>query len=101
MYLYCCRCSFISNNNLTIGKFSFQVFAILVFEMVLFLGLIIPLPYKIRQNLFDFISENPIVAKFQYGLKVRGLETPPCTLCCVANFIPCLDYVHIYFDSLY
>jgi Bap31/Bap29 transmembrane region len=40
--------------------------------MVVFVGLIIPLPYKIKRKLFTFISESPLVAKVQYGMKVRG-----------------------------
>lgn len=46
------------------------VFALLVFEMVLFASLIIPLPFTWKRTLFTFISENPLVAKLQYGLKI-------------------------------
>lgn len=46
------------------------VFVLLVFEMAVFLGLIIPLPFAARRKLFNFISESPIVAKIQYGLKI-------------------------------
>ncbi|KAM3425508.1 Endoplasmic reticulum transmembrane protein [Cercospora zeina] len=46
------------------------VFALLVFEMAVFMTLIIPLPFKIKRSLFTFISENPLVAKLQYGLKI-------------------------------
>lgn len=46
------------------------VFALLVFEMVLFMSLIVPLPYRMKRGLFLFISENPLVARMQYGLKV-------------------------------
>jgi hypothetical protein len=49
---------------------SLQVFGLLVFEMALFATLIIPLPFKMKRGLFTFISENPIVAKIQYGMKV-------------------------------
>ncbi|OJJ45609.1 hypothetical protein ASPZODRAFT_68826 [Penicilliopsis zonata CBS 506.65] len=38
--------------------------------MAVFLGLIIPLPYTVKRKLFAFISESPIVAKLQYGLKI-------------------------------
>ena len=41
-----------------------------MFEMVVFMTLIIPLPYPMKRKLFTFMSENPIVAKLQYGLKV-------------------------------
>jgi len=46
------------------------VFGLLVFEMALFATLIIPLPFKMKRGLFTFISENPIVAKIQYGMKI-------------------------------
>ncbi|KAI9806520.1 MAG: hypothetical protein M1833_003707 [Piccolia ochrophora] len=46
------------------------VFAMLVSEMVLFLLLIVPLPYTWRRKLFTFISESPLVAKAQYGMKI-------------------------------
>lgn len=41
--------------------------------MVLFMGLIIPLPFTIKRKMFTFISESPIVAKLQYGMKVSLL----------------------------
>ena len=47
-----------------------QVFALLVFEMAVFVSLIIPLPFTMKRKLFSFISESPIIAKLQYGLKV-------------------------------
>lgn len=43
---------------------------LLVFEMGVFLALIVPLPFVIKRKLFTFISESPIIAKLQYGLKV-------------------------------
>ncbi|QIW96990.1 hypothetical protein AMS68_002508 [Peltaster fructicola] len=46
------------------------VFAILVFEMVLFMALIVPMPFTWKRALFTFISENPLVAKLQYGMKI-------------------------------
>jgi len=46
------------------------VFALLVFEMALFATLIVPLPFKLKRGLFTFISENPVVAKIQYGMKI-------------------------------
>ncbi|KAI7975435.1 hypothetical protein EIK77_006391, partial [Talaromyces pinophilus] len=45
------------------------VFMLLVFEMLVFLALIVPLPYTVKRKLFAFISESPIVAKLQYGLR--------------------------------
>ena len=46
------------------------VFALLVVEMLLFVLLIMPLPHAAKRKLFNFISESPLVAKLQYGLKV-------------------------------
>ncbi|CAK3950750.1 B-cell receptor-associated 31 [Lecanosticta acicola] len=46
------------------------VFALLVFEMSVFIALIVPLPFKVKRGLFTFISENPLVAKLQYGMKI-------------------------------
>lgn len=41
--------------------------------MLIFLALIVPLPFTWRRKLFTFISESPIIAKLQYGMKVRKL----------------------------
>ncbi|KAL2220861.1 putative BAP31 domain protein [Thermoascus aurantiacus ATCC 26904] len=38
--------------------------------MAVFMGLIIPLPFTIKRKLFTFISESPVIAKLQYGLKI-------------------------------
>jgi len=38
--------------------------------MAVFALLIVPLPYKMKRGLFAFISENPLIAKLQYGLKI-------------------------------
>ncbi|KAF2786736.1 endoplasmic reticulum protein [Melanomma pulvis-pyrius CBS 109.77] len=46
------------------------VFAMLMTEMVIFLALIVPLPFTWRRKLFTFISESPIIAKLQYGMKI-------------------------------
>lgn len=46
------------------------VFLLLVSEMALFMLLIIPLPFTIRRKIFMFISENPTIAKLQYGMKI-------------------------------
>jgi hypothetical protein len=46
------------------------VFLLLVTEMVIFMALIIPLPFTWRRKLFTFISESPIIAKLQYGMKI-------------------------------
>ncbi|KAK7408770.1 Endoplasmic reticulum transmembrane protein 3 [Neonectria magnoliae] len=46
------------------------VFVLLVFEMTLFMLLIVPLPFNVKRKIFTFISENPIVAKIQYWMKI-------------------------------
>ena len=46
------------------------MFALLVFEMALFCALLVPMPFKMKRKMFTFISENPLVARLQYGLKV-------------------------------
>lgn len=43
---------------------------LLVVEMSVFMLLIVPLPYTWKRKLFNFISENPLIAKLQYGMKV-------------------------------
>ena len=43
---------------------------LLVTEMVLFMALIVPMPFTFKRKLFNFIAESPIVAKAQYGLKI-------------------------------
>ena len=53
-------------------NFFLQVFCLLVFEMAVFMGLILPLPFTVKRKLFTFISESPVVAKLQYGLKVSS-----------------------------
>jgi len=46
------------------------VFLLLVVEIIVFIGLIIPLPFTLKRKLFTFVSESPIVAKLQYGMKI-------------------------------
>lgn len=46
------------------------VFLLLVAEMVIFMGLVMPLPFTIKRKLFTFVSESPLIAKLQYGLKI-------------------------------
>ncbi|KIM61834.1 hypothetical protein SCLCIDRAFT_1215653 [Scleroderma citrinum Foug A] len=47
-----------------------MTFFLLAAEMVTFCILVFPLPYTIRKRLFRFLSENFIVAKIAYGLKI-------------------------------
>ncbi|RMZ10055.1 hypothetical protein D0860_03999 [Hortaea werneckii] len=47
------------------------VFGLLMFEMSVFMALIVPLPFDWKRKLFEFISHSPIVAKLQYGMKSR------------------------------
>ncbi|XP_044719998.1 b-cell receptor-associated protein 31-like domain-containing protein [Hirsutella rhossiliensis] len=46
------------------------VFLLLVFEMGLFMLLLVPLPFTVKRKIFTFVSENPIVAKIQYWMKI-------------------------------
>jgi len=46
------------------------VFALLMLEMVIFLGLILPLPFTWRKIMFSYVSTSPLVAKMQYGMKI-------------------------------
>jgi len=46
------------------------VFLLLVAEMLVFMLLILPMPFQARRKLFTFISESRIVAKMQYGTKI-------------------------------
>jgi hypothetical protein len=46
------------------------VFFFLMMEMALFVVLILPLPFAVKRRVFTFISENPIVAKIQYWMKI-------------------------------
>ncbi|KAK4938017.1 Endoplasmic reticulum transmembrane protein 3 [Elasticomyces elasticus] len=46
------------------------VFILLVFEMVLFMSLIVPMPFTWKRKLFTFLAENPLIAKLQYGMKI-------------------------------
>jgi len=46
------------------------VFLLLVMEMVMFMALIVPIPFTWRRKLFTFISESPLIAKLQYGMKI-------------------------------
>ncbi|GAB7344156.1 hypothetical protein MBLNU457_2050t2 [Dothideomycetes sp. NU457] len=38
--------------------------------MVIFMALIVPMPFKWKRGLFTFLAESPIVAKIQYGMKI-------------------------------
>jgi B-cell receptor-associated protein 31 len=41
--------------------------------MVVFMALIIPMPFTVKRKLFTFLAESPIIAKLQYGLKVTEI----------------------------
>ena len=70
---------------------------LLVTEMVIFMSLIVPLPFTWRRKLFTFISESPLIAKLQYGMKVRaGLRLQRRLKLTVWP-----DYVHIHFDTVH
>jgi len=45
-------------------------FALLVAEMITFVGVLMPMPFPVRKRIFTFLSTSPIVAKLAYGLKI-------------------------------
>ncbi|KAL1413165.1 Endoplasmic reticulum transmembrane protein 3 [Vanrija albida] len=45
-------------------------FGLLMSEIALFSAIIAPMPFTLRKRMFHFLSENPIVAKVQYALKI-------------------------------
>ncbi|PWN43157.1 B-cell receptor-associated 31-like protein [Ceraceosorus guamensis] len=45
-------------------------FGLLVSEMIVFLLLILPFPFKIRRAIFRFFATNAIVGKVLYGVKI-------------------------------
>jgi len=45
-------------------------FALLVSEMVTFVGILMPMPFAVRKRIFTFLSTSPIIAKLAYGLKI-------------------------------
>lgn len=66
------------------------VFALLVFEMVVFMSLIIPMPFSWKRKLLTFISESPVIAKLQYWIKVSCPIFPaprsvPCNSCSTSS----------------
>jgi len=46
------------------------VFALLTFELALFVMLVVPMPYKWRKSMFLFLSNSPIVSRAIYGMKI-------------------------------
>ena len=39
------------------------------------MALIVPMPFTVKRKMFNFLAESPIVAKLQYGMKVRSGHT--------------------------
>ncbi|KAI5280300.1 hypothetical protein KEM54_003778 [Ascosphaera aggregata] len=48
----------------------YQVFFILVAEMVVFLALLIPLPLRVRHKVFTLMAEHPMIAKIHHWSKI-------------------------------
>jgi hypothetical protein len=65
-------------------------------EMVLFVALIIPMPFTAKRKLFNFISESPIVAKIQYAMKVWRCALENTRL--MTDDVP--DHLHLHSDPL-
>jgi hypothetical protein len=70
-----------------------------MFEMVVFMALIIPMPFTWRRKLFTFISESPLIAKLQYGMKVSLLSPSMCRN--QSNSYTFADYVYLHPDPLH
>ena len=68
-------------------------------EMAIFALLIIPLPYTMKRKLFAFISESPIIAKLQYGLKVHSI--PRSSLIKLPGAKSRADHVHLHSHSVH
>lgn len=63
--------------------------------MVIFMGLVMPMPFTVKRKLFTFVSESALVAKLQYGLKVHLHPMAS------AVYADCLsDHFHLYSHSL-
>ena len=60
------------------------------------MALIVPLPFVVKRKLFAFISESPVIAKLQYGLKVRWSTSINTT-----NINRVLDYFHLHPHSIH
>lgn len=70
-------------------------------EMAVFGCLIFPLPFTLKRKLFTFISESPIVAKLQYGLKVRTWQRIPVCRPVLTETVTDLDHFHLHPDSFH
>lgn len=68
-------------------------------EMSVFMLLIVPLPYTWKRKLFNFISDSPLVAKLQYGMKVSVLDIAVLRVRKIAD--GGLDYVHLHLDLVH
>ncbi|KAF9187914.1 hypothetical protein BGZ51_000099 [Haplosporangium sp. Z 767] len=47
-----------------------MVFSLLMAEMIIFIFLILPLPFKWRRGLLKFLAESPLMANVQYAMKI-------------------------------
>jgi hypothetical protein len=64
--------------------------------MLIFCALIVPLPFTWRRKLFTFISESPIIAKLQYGMKARI----PLSFAELIVSNSSLDHIHLHSHSV-
>ena len=46
------------------------VFGLLVFEMAMFMVLIVPLPFSMRRKLFHFLATSEVVGKINYAIRI-------------------------------
>jgi B-cell receptor-associated protein 31 len=69
--------------------------------MVLFMALIVPMPFTIKRKMFNFLAESPIVAKLQYGMKVwRKMHPSQQTLLTPSNQITFIFILILFLDSV-
>ena len=69
----------------------------------MFVGLIIPMPFKMKRKIFLFISESRLIAKLQYGLKVllSSNRTIEWSWLEDLKLTELTDNMDIYFDSIH
>ncbi|GFZ45038.1 hypothetical protein JCM24511_02764 [Saitozyma sp. JCM 24511] len=47
-------------------------FGLLMSELALFSTIVCPMPFSLRKKMMHFLSENPVVAKIQYGVLIQN-----------------------------
>jgi Bap31/Bap29 transmembrane region len=79
-----------------------QVFLLLILEIVVFVGLIIPLPFHLKRRMFTFISESPVIAKLQHGMRVGAWSNSyHSSSVTTANLQLALDHIYLYLNPIH